>query len=185
MDMIDEDGCIPTEESLGPLYSWFQGDDTSDNLACSSSPNAFCFFCHFVPGNSGGADADLRAHCRTLIDQKKEVHTIVSSVARIYDRDIRPMVKVVSNGVEIKAPQWSKRKIALHLITSGEFEGLFDQLQSKIFQTMILRLQEKVVRSDGSISDGPRRALLSTMREYNTFKQQWLSEGPPSKRTKR
>ena len=180
-DMIaDDDG----EEDLMPLYSYYRGEETEQyNLACSSS-KGFCFFCQYVSGDEASESAELRAHVRTLIAEEKEPATIASSVKRIYDQQIKHLVTGTVRGEEVSGPEWSEASITRHILTSGEFPNIFNAVQRRLYQSIILRQQRHIVKANGSVDCKKTRALLHTMREFNCFNSHMVKE-PPAKRQKK
>lgn len=170
------------EEELFPLYSWGAGDDASKNLGCSSSPNQWCFFCQYQPGCSKNNEGDLRSHVRLLVDQSKDVSLIARSIKTAYDKRIRGTIRCEFQNNILEKPEWSLRQITKHLVCSGEFPSLFGAVQKRIYESMILRLNESIVDKNGRINHKERNALLSTMREYNSYCTK--DEEPPAKKRK-
>ena len=180
-DMIAEDY---DDEELMPLYSYYRGEETEMyNMSCSSS-KGFCFFCQYVSGDEASESAELRAHVRTLIGEQKEPAMIASSVKRIYDQQIKHLVTGTVRGQEVSSPEWSEASITRHILTSGEFPGIFTAVQRRLYQSIILRQQRHIVKANGSVDCKKTRALLHTMREFNCFNSNTMKD-PPAKRQKR
>ena len=133
-------------------------------------------------GDENSESSDLRAHVRSMIDQEKEVSVIASSVKRIYDDSIKALVVGRVRGEDVTSPEWSEVSITRHILTSGEFPRIFSAVQRRLYESLILRQQRFIVRSDGSINEKNRKALLHTMREFSTFKVHCENEPSTKKR---
>lgn len=155
-DDTGEAATVVMEERT-PAYSLLEGGPVQPQ--CSGNANEFCFFCAFESsaaadgsGDSDGSDhpTSMRSLVRALIDQKREVHTIIQKVKEAYDKNVRPEVLWrTPDGKEIRHPAWSLESIKRHLVASPEFPAIFEDAVELIFANIITSQNRRMMTARG------------------------------------
>lgn len=156
---------------LYPLYTVTPSANTrTDNLSCSKN-DQFCYLCQYT--QETGLATDIRDHIRALARRGYELPRIVSAISRIYDKELRPhAVHVTERGNEIKSPPWSRDSITTHLLMSTEFQEciFYRNYLGNVFQHLIRRQVDRVIKDDGSVDDSARRDLLDSIQAMTRWR---------------
>jgi len=140
---------------------------------CSSS-GAFCFFCEFQEScEDEDMVADLKNTVKCLASQNKELPCIARCVYTKYNTDIRDEVewKHPLTGVIILKPEWTLKSIQTHLIYSTEFQEVFNNVVEHVYQSIIMRLQARLVSCEtGEVHEDTRRSMVDTVRELSRWR---------------
>lgn len=131
-----------------PAYAveaWFTGEK-GVGPQCSAS-DEFCFFCEFSEAQDEcGHVAELKAMVRLLVEQKKELPTIVGAVQEVYRERIRNDVQVRGpTGRLLLKPDWTRASISRHLAYSTEFPTIFKRVVTQIHQSLIMKLNHECI----------------------------------------
>ena len=131
-----------------PAYAveaWFTGQK-GVGPQCSAN-DEFCFFCEFSEGQDEcGHVAELKAMVRLLVEQKKELSTIVGAVQEVYRERIQDDVEVRGpTGRTLVHPEWSRSSISRHLAYSTEFPAIFKAVVTQIHQSIIMKLNQECI----------------------------------------
>lgn len=168
LETASVDGAPPP---LYPLYTVTPSANTrTDNLSCSKN-DQFCYLCQYT--QETGLATDIRDHIRVLARRGYELPRIVSAISRIYDKELRHhAVHVTESGNEIKSPPWSRDSITTHLLMSTEFQDciFYRNYLGNVFQHMIKRQVDRIVKEDGSIDEPARRNLLDSIQAMARWK---------------
>jgi len=166
---------MSTPDGHSPRLSAYQvgawhSDGDSHGPQCSAN-GEFCFLCAFrETGEDDDICADTKAMIRIMVAQSKELPVIVEAVHSTYDNNIRAdITHRLPGGAVVTAPEWTKTSIQTHLVFSTEFAGLFANVVTHIHQSLIMHLNARLVRPDGSVDDDNRKALIDTV----TSLQKW------------
>lgn len=149
-----------------PAYvvnAWHTGAPTV-GPQCSAS-GEWCFACTHSEGGPAEYDAlgDIKGLVRIMIEQKKELPTIVAAVEQVYNETARDQITYSTpGGTEIRAPAWSKHSITAHLIFSTEFPELFHYVTVQCLQSILMQLNAKMLTADGEVDEHTRKAFLET-----------------------
>jgi len=162
----------------------------ADGPQCSSS-GGFCFFCEMEPDPTTEGNDDLYNSLVELVndlsEQHKEVSTICNVVHSMYKRTVQPYIAWTScsSGLTVDKPEWTKDSIRRHLLRSNQFSFMFTAVVRNIFQSMIVRQNERMIdRESGGVVEETRRAFIETVAEYRKFEAWSASSTRPSKRRK-
>jgi hypothetical protein len=156
-----------------PAYAvaaWHTGE-AGAGPQCSAS-GEYCFLCQtHDTGKEGDAVADLKAVVRTMVDQSKELPTIVDAAYDIYNEHIRcDATGVGPTGAPLVSPAWSRASIAAHLLYSTEFPGLFNNVVVQIHQSVIMKLNTEIIANDvvaPAVAEEFRKTVASLKRWQN------------------
>lgn len=163
-----------------PAYvhnTWHTGI-TTKGPQCSASGN-WCFMCSCAAGGENNPLDNIKSMIRIMIDQHKELPTIVLAVEEVYNATARPQCSYKTDGGQlIEAPAWSKNSIATHLICSTEFPELHHNVVVQVYQSMLATLNNHMLTADGNLDDAKRKAYIETA----TALAKW--NGGPPKRVK-
>jgi hypothetical protein len=98
-----------------------------------------------------------------MIEQRKELPTIVVAVEQVYNETARAQITYTSpRGVVIQAPAWSKNSITAHLIFSTEFPELYHCVIVQCLQSILMQLNAKMLLPNGEVDEHTRKAFLET-----------------------
>ena len=169
-----------TEDLTSSAYhvgAW-HADGVQHGPQCSAT-GEFCFLCAFrESGGEGDACADMKAMIRIMVSQNKELPVIVDAIHSNYEANLRAEVSHrTASGVVVTSPPWSRHSIQTHLVYSTEFEGLFQNVVTHIHQSIIMSLNARMMRPNGSVIEDTRKALTDTVASL----QRWKN---PSKRSR-
>ena len=160
----------------GPAYSTAPWSGKGGGPHCSQK-GEFCFLCTFSPGEEGSSDdywSDICDTVTTLVQEGKEIVTIVDVIFSAYEANIRPNISYIDDntGLEIKSPLWSKVAIGRHLQhASSQWPELFDHVCENILVSLIVRQNDRVVDLDTEeVIDEKRKALIETINAYRQYK---------------
>ena len=90
-----------------------------------------------------------------------------------YDKELRPEVVYLNpeTGITVTGPEWSRDSINRHLLFSGRYPKLFDQLCGHIYSSCIIKQNDRLVNvATGAVDEESRRALMDTMKNYTQWR---------------
>lgn len=154
-----------TEEILDPIYCTDPGKESA-NLSCSSS-NDFCYLCSYMDSTLSMNDLDLNSHIQMLLDEGKELPSIVRAVLDIYNNELRDNC-VDDEGNQ--APEWKASSVTRHLLHNNP--DIFTSYTESVLQHLIVRQSQNVVdRTTKRVNHTERKALLESIDALAKWKQ--------------
>jgi hypothetical protein len=160
MEATDDgwDCAGPAEKPvLTPIYS--ADFAANKNLSCSSFPDDFCYLCSYMDRPLPGAgEMTMRDHVETLVEEEKELQTIVSAVQKIYNNSCRNHCRDCNGNV---GPEWSTASITRHLLHT--YEAVFNRYTESILQHLVCKQASRILDLDGHVAETERKALLNTI----------------------
>ena len=149
-----------------PAYvvnAWHTGAPTV-GPQCSAS-GEWCFACTHCEGGPAENDVlgNIKGLVRIMIEQRKELPTIVVAVEQVYNETARAQITYTTpGGAVIQAPAWSKNSITAHLIFSTEFPELYHCVIVQCLQSILMQLNAKMLTANGEVDEHTRKAFLET-----------------------
>ena len=145
------------------INAWHTGAPTI-GPQCSAS-GEWCFACTHCENGPRESDvlANIKSLVKIMIEQRKELPTIVLAVEQVYNETARENVThVTPSGRVITAPPWSKNSITSHLIFSTEFPELYHNVIVQCLQSILMQLNARMLTSAGEVDEHTRKAFLET-----------------------
>jgi hypothetical protein len=100
----------------------------------------------------------MRDHVEALINEEKELQTVVLAVQKLYNNVCRPHCKDANGNV---GPEWSTEAITRHLLHTHE--AVFNRYTESILQHLVCKQAARIVDTDGHVAEDERKALLNTI----------------------
>ena len=165
---------VPEEELCKSAYhvgAW-HADGVEHGPQCSAT-GEFCFLCAFrETADENDVCSDLKSMIRIMVCQRKELPVIVDAVYAYYEENLRDEVSIRNaQGVVETKPEWSKHAIQTHLVFSTEFEGLFSNLVVQMHQSIIMALNAKMLRPNGTVAEDVRKAFSETVASLDRWQR--------------
>lgn len=172
-----------------PLYG-IDERSAAEAPQCSSC-GEFCFLCTFE-GATEGNDEDIYTTITDLVNhmaqQKKEFVTIVRAVAQQYQQKIRPHVHFThpETGQKVDKPEWTRSSIRRHLLFSGQFPQLFNEIVRHMLRGLVYRHNATLIDAHtGDPIEEKRKALMDTLQAVRHWDNHTLSAEEPQKKQRK
>ena len=151
-------------ETLGPNYST-NPKSYGANLSCSAHSD-FCYLCTYMDSATANS-LDLKGHIQMLLDEGKELPSIVTAVIDIYNNELRADCYDSAGN---RAPEWKPESVARHLLHTNR--EVFSSYTESVLQHLIVRQAEAVVNTENKrVNHEERSALLQSIDALARWKQ--------------
>jgi|APSaa5957512535_1039671.scaffolds.fasta_scaffold209475_1 hypothetical protein len=133
-----------------------------------SAGGEFCFFCEFNEATDAPDEcvvAELKAMTKILVESRKELPVIVTTLRQKYNEEIRGEVEYrnKSTGQLVRGPDWSEVSIQKHLIFSSEFPQIADLVVHHVYMSMLMNINGRMICSQtGEVREEARKAFSET-----------------------